>query len=124
MIIKIDMSKDTAIYKQIYDEIVKGILVRDVETNESLPSVRNMAASLSVNMHTVSKAYAKLKHEGFISLQRNNRATINDKESYAYSEEYVMAISDELEKIVIEAKCRGLKEKDLTEIIIKNYKKY
>ena len=53
MIIKIDMSKDTAIYKQIYDEIVKGILVRDVETNESLPSVRNMAASLSVNMHTV-----------------------------------------------------------------------
>jgi len=124
MIIKIDMAMDTPIYEQLRREIIKGILNGQLTSGEVLPSVRNMAESLSINMHTVSKAYQKLKAEGFLSLQRNNRATINDKENYAYTKEYLDMVDVEIERIVIEAKCKGLKKEVLMDIVEKSYNKY
>ena len=41
-----------------------------------LPSVRQMAEDIGINMHTVNKAYATLKREGFVQLDRRKGAVI------------------------------------------------
>ena len=41
---------------------------------ESLPSVRQLAQVLGVNMHTVNKAYAILREEGYLKLDRRKDA--------------------------------------------------
>ena len=56
MIIEIDFNSDEAIYIQLRNQIVMGIATEQLHAGESLPSVRQLANHLGVNMHTVNKA--------------------------------------------------------------------
>lgn len=62
---QIDLKSRKAIYEQVRDNfkrlIVSGVLVRD----EKVPSVRDMAKSLTVNPNTVQKAYRELESQGY-----------------------------------------------------------
>lgn len=66
MVIVIDQMSQTPIYQQIRDQIVKGIAVRDLRPGDALPSVRALAQDLGINLHTVNKAYATLRDEGYV----------------------------------------------------------
>ena len=37
---------------------------------EQLPSVRQLAEDIGINMHTVNKAYTVLKQEGYVKVDR------------------------------------------------------
>ena len=41
---------------------------------EVLPSVRQMADEIGINMHTVNKAYTILRQEGFVKVDRRRGA--------------------------------------------------
>ena len=43
---------------------------------DTLPSVRQMADTIGINMHTVNKAYTLLKQEGFVSIDRRRGAVV------------------------------------------------
>ena len=47
-----------------------------IQEGDSLPSVRQLAEAVGVNMHTVNKAYSVLKREGYISLDKRRGAVI------------------------------------------------
>lgn len=76
MYIEIDFNSDEAIYVQLYNQIIMGIATSRIQEGDSLPSVRQMANIAGINMHTVNKAYAILKQEGFIQLDRRHGAVI------------------------------------------------
>ena len=54
------------IYVQIKEALCRLILTGALQTNERLPSVREMAAQLAINPNTIQRAYRELEHEGFI----------------------------------------------------------
>lgn len=76
MLIEIDFNSDEAIYIQLRNQIILGIATAAFQEGDSLPSVRQLADTIGVNMHTVNKAYAVLKQEGFISLDKRRGAVI------------------------------------------------
>ena len=76
MLIEIDFNSDEAIYIQLRNQIILGIATSTYQEGDSLPSVRQLAEMLGVNMHTANKAYAVLKQEGFISLDKRRGAVI------------------------------------------------
>lgn len=78
MILNLDFNSDVPIYAQIKEQIIKSIATGDLKLNESLPSVRNMAEEIGVNLHTVNKAYNLLKDEGYINIDRRKGAIINN----------------------------------------------
>ena len=53
-------------YQQIKDNIRYLVISRAVNTNEKLPSVRELAASLAINPNTIQRAYRELENEGYI----------------------------------------------------------
>ena len=57
MMIEIDFSSDEAIYIQLTNQIIMGIATSVIHEGDSLPSVRRLADTIGVNMHTVNKAY-------------------------------------------------------------------
>ena len=61
MIIEIDFNSDEAIYIQLRNQIIMGIATSEIQEGESLPSVRQLAETVGINMHTVNKAYTVLK---------------------------------------------------------------
>ena len=76
MLIEIDFDSDEAIYVQLCNQIIMGIATSVIREGDSLPSVRQLADMIGVNMHTVNKAYSVLKREGYISLDKRRCAVI------------------------------------------------
>ena len=74
--IEIDFNSEEAIYIQLRNQIIMGIATSEIREGESLPSVRQLAERVGINMHTVNKAYSVLKQEGYIQLDRRKGAVI------------------------------------------------
>ena len=76
MYLKIDFDSEEALYIQLRNQIIIGIAKGEYSEGDSLPSVRQLAEEVGINMHTVNKAYGVLKREGLIRLDRGRGAVI------------------------------------------------
>ena len=56
MYIEIDFNSEEAFYIQLRNQIIIGIARNQYQEGDSLPSVRQLADSVGINMHTVNKA--------------------------------------------------------------------
>lgn len=74
--ITIDFNSGEAIYIQLCNQIIMGIATNQIREGDTLPSVRQLAEMIGINMHTVNKAYAILKQEGYLTLDRRRGAMI------------------------------------------------
>ena len=69
------------IYRQLMDQIRALVASGRLKPGDRLPSVRQMAADLQVNMMTVSKAYAKLESDGVLERERGLGMRVPDTAS-------------------------------------------
>lgn len=76
MVIEIDFNSDEAIYVQLMNQIIIGIATSRLQEGDPLPSVRQLADNIGINMHTVNKAYSLLRQEGFVTIDRRRGAII------------------------------------------------
>ena len=76
MVIEIDFNSDEAIYVQWMNQIIMGIATSRLQEGDPLPSVRQLADTIGINMHTVNKAYSLLRQEGFVTIDRRRGAII------------------------------------------------
>ncbi|MBO1308149.1 GntR family transcriptional regulator [Enterococcus sp. 669A] len=70
MILEIDSHSDEPIYQQLRKQIIIGIAKGELQPNEQLPTVRQIADELGVNAMTISKGYQLLKEEGYLLTDR------------------------------------------------------
>lgn len=120
--IKIDFNSEEAIYMQLRNQIVMGIAREQLHDGESLPSVRQLANSLGVNMHTVNKAYAMLRQEGYLSLDRRKGAVVSVQISNKVTE--VEAIHSSIQMICAQAICKEITCEDMHNIINEIYSRF
>lgn|GEM_PF-14757 len=106
MIITLDFNSDTPIYVQLRNEIVIGIGSGELADGEKLPTVRQMAEDLGINAMTVNKAYAILKNEGFISIDRRHGATVAPIGNG--QPEFKEKLENELRLVISEASVKGI----------------
>lgn len=106
MILSIDMKSSIPIYVQLRNQIVMGIGTGKLKIGQGLPTVRQMAEDLSINMMTVTKAYTILKNEGYIEIDRRHGAKIspNVNPSGVFKEK----IESELALLVAESSINGM----------------
>lgn len=101
MLIEIDMHSSIPIYKQLKTAIVSGILSGELHEGNNLPSIRQLAGDLGINLHTVRKVYEMLCDEGYIKIHRSKGAEISsppklDKEDLSVFEKLLLPIVIEL----------------------------
>ena len=77
MYIEIDFNSDEALYLQLRNQIIIGIATSQYQEGDTLPSVRQLADTIGINMHTVNKAYSVLRQEGFVKLDRRRGAVVS-----------------------------------------------
>ncbi len=118
MIIKIDFDSGEAIYVQLCNQIIMGIAARELTDGDSLPSVRQLADMIGVNMHTVNKAYAILREQGFLTLDRRRGAVVYvDKEKIRAIEE----LRADLRIALAKASCKRLTRQEVHDLIDQMY---
>ena len=121
MIIKIDFNSDEAIYMQITNQIIMGIAKRQICDGDQLPSIRNMADEIGINMHTVNKAYTVLRQAGYVKLDRRRGAVVNvDVDKIEAIEEIRREVSVTLAK----AGCMHISKEEIHELVDEIYNKH
>ena len=76
MLITVDPAAKASLAEQVATQIRHAIARGELRAGERLPSARDLAASIDVNMHTVLRAYAELQDDGLIELRRGRGATV------------------------------------------------
>ena len=122
MYIEIDFSSDEAIYQQLCNQIILGIATSRLVDGEVLPSVRQMADEIGINMHTVNKAYTVLRQEGFVKVDRRRGAFISVDDRNR--ERALNMIEKDMRVLLAEARCRGLTKNDLLLLVDRIYDEY
>lgn len=114
MLIEIDFNSEEAIYIQLRNQVILGIATANIYEGDSLPSVRQLAETIGVNMHTVNKAYNVLKQEGFITLDKRRGAVI------ALDENKIRAVEEmrqQLQIVLAKACCRAISREEIHELV-------
>ena len=123
MLLDLDFNSEVAIYTQIREQIIKSIASGDLKINESLPSVRNMASEIGVNLHTVNKAYNLLKDEGYINIDRRKGAVVNSL-PLQKNDTNDKNIKSNLDLLVAQSYLLGISREEFLEYSIKLFDKY
>ncbi len=121
MIIEIDFNSDEAIYLQLRNQIVLGIATARFREGDTLPSVRQLAESIGINMHTVNKAYSVLRQEGFVKVDRRKGAVIAiDIDKIQAVEE----LRETMKVILAKAWCKNISREEVHSLIDEIYEDY
>lgn len=121
MILNIDFNSEEAIYIQLRNQIIIGIATSQLEDGDALPSVRQLADNIGINMHTVNKAYSVLKQEGFVKLDRRKGAFIALDADKAIA---MQRLSRTMEIILAEAMCKDITRGEVHDLVNKIYDYY
>lgn len=107
MFIRIDQSLDEPLYQQIRNEIVRGIAQGELAPDDPLPSVRRLAGDLGINLHTVNKAYALLRDQGFVIMRGRSGAFIACHSSPSGKDDADEVLARELVRLAESYKASG-----------------
>ena len=121
MILEIDFNSDEALYMQLRNQIIIGIAMSQLNAGDSLPSVRQLAERVGINMHTVNKAYSVLRQEGYVKLDRRKGAVIAIDCDRIQSRQKLL---DDLQVILAGAICKGIRRDEVHELIDAIYDNY
>ena len=121
MILEIDFHSEEALYMQLRNQIVIGIATSQLIAGESLPSVRQLADMIGINMHTVNKAYALLRQEGYVKLDRRRGAVIAVD---CHKEPDRRQLMKDLQVILAGAMCKGFEREEIHQIVDQIYDYY
>jgi len=117
MWLSIDDKDTRPLYLQIISQIKEQVSRGTLKTGDELPSVRELAGSLGINLHTVRSAYLKLRDEGIIDLRLGRRAKIARLEGITVKGGTLTRLEQRAKEIVTDARLMGLSEEDIRALI-------
>lgn len=121
MFIEIDFNSDEAIYMQLRNQIIMGIATSRFREGDMLPSVRQLADHIGINMHTVNKAYTVLRQEGYVKVDRRRGVMI------AVDVDKLKAMEDVRNDLLVtlaKASCKNISREEVHALIDEIYEDY
>lgn len=121
MVIKIDFQSEEALYIQLRNQIIMGIATSTIREGDVLPSVRQLAEDIGINMHTVNKAYSVLRQEGFLTIDRRRGAII------CLDVDKLQALKEmkkNLTVVLAKGRCKNISRREVHELVDEIFAEY
>lgn len=77
MLIRIDTDSARPLFDRVAGAVRSEILTGRLRPGDRLPSAKELAEGLDINLHTVLHAYQQLRDEGLVDLRRGRGATVS-----------------------------------------------
>ena len=114
----IDFKSEIPIYEQIVRQVILEIERGNLKSGEMLPSVRQLAEEIGINLHTVNKSYQILKARGYVEIDRRRGVYI--REGFSQMDEVVLKErEDELRYWIADFKNRGMSMEEIRMFLMK-----
>lgn len=78
MLFEVDNASDVPIWVQLRRRLVYLISTGHYQPGEQLPTVRGLAAELSINYNTVNKAYLSMVQDGYLTSTRGRGVFVSE----------------------------------------------
>jgi len=114
---EIHPSSGLPIYRQIMDQVRALVASRRLDAGDLLPSIRQLAADLDVNMMTVSKAYARLEVEGVLERDRGRGMRVRATRPTATAAERQRELAPLVDALATRAMQLGLSENQVISLV-------
>ena len=121
MYIHIDFNSEEAIYVQLQNQIIMGIAMNILREGDSLPSVRHLAETAGINMHTVTKAYTILKQDGYIQVDKRRGAIIAIDVDKARDLYYM---KERMRILLAKGRCKNISRQEVHALVDEIFEEY
>lgn len=90
-------------------DLILGIARGELRPGEALPSVRQLAEDIGINLHTVNKTYNILKGEGYLTVDRCKGAVVNET-PHEHNENTQEELRQSLSTLLSQMHCKGIEK--------------
>ncbi len=118
-VIIIDLNSRTPVYEQIKEQIIGSVNAGELRPGDKLPSIRQLASELELNVNTVKRAFQELENEGVTCSHPGKGVFIS--EVSPKTELVWDATEKELERILNSARARGIPADRVKNLVDKVY---
>lgn len=122
--ININSRSSKPIYEQIIEKVKENIIKGILKPGDKLPSVRELAAIITVNPNTISKAYLALERMKAIQVVRGKGTFVAENFKPTMDEEKMKEIREHMKNIIIEAHYIGVDKDTLIDILNEIYSEF
>lgn len=112
MLFRVDAGSSTSLADQIAAQVRAGVASGELAPGERLPPARELAASLRVNVHTVLRAYGRLREEGVIGMRQGRGAWVSESASPG-----LVRVNELASELMEQARKLGLSADDVTRLV-------
>lgn len=116
-IFRLDSSTGVPFYRQIIDQVLLAVGDGRLKPGTQLPTVRQLAVDLSVNLNTVAKAYREMEIRGIVQTQQGT-GTFVAARTGAKSREKRKALQDLVDRMLANAEALGVPMEDVVEALV------
>ena len=118
MLLHVDERDPRQIYSQLVAQVKELIHKGSLRPGDELPSVRDLASALGINMHTAHRAYQVLRDEGVILLRLGRRPRVAAlRAEPAARHEVQQRLAGRLKELITEAFHLGLSEREFESLV-------
>jgi len=105
-----------AIYEQIVNQLKNAIVTGELTPGEALPSIRMLAADLSVSVITTKRAYEELEKEGLIRSVAGKGFYVCESNKDYLKEKQLMMLEKRLAELISDARQAGMSCRDFVDM--------
>ena len=117
MKIIISNTSGVPIYEQIKEQIKSSILSGEVEENQLLPSLRQLARELKISVLTTTRAYTELEQEGYVTNVQGKGCYVLGRGSELIREQLLRDIEENLSAAIKSARRADVPGEDLVKML-------
>lgn len=117
MQIAIDPKNGVPIYEQLVRQVKFAVAEGVVQPGQAIPSVREMAKSLTVNPNTVQRAYLQLQNEDVLESLRGRGMVVASGALDRCKADRQQIVTQRLQKVLAEAVSSGIEEATLRKLL-------
>jgi DNA-binding transcriptional regulator YhcF (GntR family) len=115
---RLDTSSGVPFYRQIIDQVLLGVADGRLKAGAQLPTARQLAVDLSVNLNTVAKAYREMEIRGVVETQQGTGTFVAARRPDRRNAEREKALQRLLEHFLALAVSRGFSAEDVSAALL------
>ena len=120
---RLDTSSGVPFYRQIIDQVLLAVADGRLTPGAQLPTVRQLAVDLSVNLNTVAKAYREMEIRGIVDTQQGTGTFVSTRRAERKTSERRKALEGLVDRFVSLASSNGFSLDELAEALTERAEK-
>src|SRR5512133_2011725 len=115
---RLDAASGVPFYRQVIDQVLLAVADGRLRAGTQLPTVRQLAVDLSINLNTVAKAYREMEIRGIVETQQGTDTVVSTRKVERASREKRKALQDLVDRTIAAAESKGITLDELADALM------